>query len=109
MRLIDADAFIAKLENVPMVQEAISKAMDTMPTIEDRKDRLWYDPERKKGRWDIEHLNSDDGRRSYRFYRCTSCGSVSAPALFVDKKWLRYCPNCGAEMMKGEENVNADA
>lgn len=34
MRLIDADAFIAKLDHVPMVQEAIRKAMDTMPTIE---------------------------------------------------------------------------
>ena len=36
-RLIDADAFIAKLNHVPMVQEAIRKAMDTMPTIEERK------------------------------------------------------------------------
>ena len=34
MRLIDADAFVAKLDHVPMVQEAIRKAMDTMPTIE---------------------------------------------------------------------------
>lgn len=34
MRLIDADAFIAKLDHVPMIQEAIKKAMDTMPTIE---------------------------------------------------------------------------
>lgn len=37
MRLIDADAFIAKLNHVPLVQEAIRKAMDTMPTIEERK------------------------------------------------------------------------
>lgn len=34
MRIIDADAFIAKLDHVPMVQDAIRKAMDTMPTIE---------------------------------------------------------------------------
>ena len=34
MRLIDADAFIEKLAHVPMVQEAIKKAMDTMPTVE---------------------------------------------------------------------------
>lgn len=34
MRLIDADAFVAKLDHVPMIQEAIRKAMDTMPTIE---------------------------------------------------------------------------
>ena len=34
MRLIDADAFIEKLAHAPMVQEAIKKAMDTMPTVE---------------------------------------------------------------------------
>lgn len=34
MRLIDADDFIERLHNVPMVQETIKKAMDHMPTIE---------------------------------------------------------------------------
>ena len=34
MRLIDADAFIEKLAHVPMIQEAIKKAMDSMPTVE---------------------------------------------------------------------------
>ena len=34
MRLIDADAFIEKLAPVPMVQEAIRSAIDTIPTVE---------------------------------------------------------------------------
>ena len=34
MRLIDADAFIAKLDHVPMIQDAIKKAMDTMPSAQ---------------------------------------------------------------------------
>ena len=34
MRLIDADEFIASLACVPMVQEAVRKAIDSMPTIE---------------------------------------------------------------------------
>lgn len=34
MRLIDADEFIASLACVPMVQEAIRKAIDSMPTID---------------------------------------------------------------------------
>lgn len=34
MRLIDADEFIARFACVPMVQEAIRKAIDSMPTIE---------------------------------------------------------------------------
>lgn len=42
MRPIDADDFIERLSHVPMVQEAIRKSMDKMPTIE---------PERKKGKW----------------------------------------------------------
>lgn len=33
MRLIDADDFIERLHHVPMIQEAIKKAMDCMPTI----------------------------------------------------------------------------
>ena len=34
MRLIDADDFIERLHNAPMIQEAIRKAMDCMPTID---------------------------------------------------------------------------
>lgn len=33
-KLIDADAFVDKLEHVPMVQDAIRKAMDVMPTVD---------------------------------------------------------------------------
>lgn len=61
MRLIDADAFIAKLDHVPMVQEAIRTEMDTMPTIEQPeiircKDCTRY--EKKNGRCNlVEGLN----------------------------------------------------
>lgn len=34
MRLIDADAYIEALKNVPMVQEAIRKSFEQFPTIE---------------------------------------------------------------------------
>ena len=60
--------------------------------------------ERKMGRWEHEHIDiAEEGKhRSFRFYRCSACQYVAAPALFVDKKWLNYCPNCGADMRGSE-------
>ena len=44
MRLIDADYFIEKLAVAPMIQEAMSKAVNHMPTVEVVmcKDCKWY-------------------------------------------------------------------
>lgn len=80
MRLIDADDFIAKFDHIPMVQEAIRKAMDTMPTIE----------ERKTGRWIYAR---------YPFSKCSNCECYFDTANNVGS----YCPNCGADM-RGTEN-----
>jgi len=46
MRLVNADDFISRFDHVPLVQEAIKKAMDCMPTIE----------EREKGKWTTEQV-----------------------------------------------------
>ena len=57
-------------------------------------------PERKAGRWIKEHIDITDKEhpKSFRFHRCSACGHVAAPALFVGEKWLSYCPHCGAYM-----------
>ena len=62
-------------------------------------------PERKTGLWIEEHIDITDKEhpKSFRFYRCSACGHVAAPALFVGEKWLSYCPHCGA-YMKGEND-----
>ena len=81
MRLIDADDFIARLNHVPMVQEAIKKAMDCMPTIE----------ERKKGKW-ISNGKED-------CYECSECHAV----IEGDEVYWRnnyFCYHCGADMRK---------
>ena len=79
MRLIDADAFIAKLNHVPMVQEAIRKAMDTMPTIEERKTGKWE----RKSFYDSTPV-------------CPECG--------IEVRWdYEYCPYCGTKL-EGEEH-----
>ena len=60
--------------------------------------------ERKTGRWIEEHIDITDKEhpKSFRFHRCSACGHVAAPALFVDEeKWLSYCPHCGAYMRGG--------
>jgi len=74
MRLIDADDFIERFSHTPMVQEAIRKAMDKMPTIE---------PERKKGKWIV-------------YYECPKCGEIT-------KDFTEYCPFCSADM-RGEDD-----
>jgi hypothetical protein len=85
MRLIDADDFIERLNHVPMVQEAIRKSMDKMPTIE---------PKREKGAW----INEG------RIIRCNKCKTGYAVVKGM-KSALTYnfCPNCGANMRGGTE------
>lgn len=58
--------------------------IDEQPTIE----------ERKRGRW----ISLDDFRGRYNEfgYKCSECGEQSDYEE-------NYCPNCGAEMRKGEE------
>jgi len=84
MRLIDADAFIAKLNHVPMVQEAIRKAMDTMPTIEERK-----------GKW-IELTNTN------HTYVCSVCGRMLVNITDGKNKVAEHYPycHCGARMVQ---------
>lgn len=77
MRLIDADAYIAEFEQMPMIQDAIRKSLEHMPTIEERKRGTWTD-------------NND----------CPFCGFQ--PWYERDIHTLSYCPNCGADM-RGEE------
>ena len=88
MRLIDADNFIERLSHIPMVQEAIRKAMDKMPTIE---------PERKKGKW----IHKGCG-----CFECDQCGERVSLNVYIAEKAsdrFKFCPNCGADM-RGEQN-----
>lgn len=89
MRLIDADALQAEYKKRHEGKRLL--LIDVAPTIE---------PERKTGRWIKEHIDITDKEhpKSFRFHRCSACNHVAVPALFVDKKWLSYCPHCGARM-----------
>ena len=50
-------------------------------------------PERKKGRW-IAH-GIEEGN-AFAVYTCSECG------VLVGINTSNFCPNCGAEMEKGE-------
>ncbi len=96
MRLIDADALQKVFEDMAndkwnkktsttwgRAYEESVDIVDEQPTIE----------ERKRGRWVDGH--------------CSECG-CDVPAYIIDWKWqkdmdAKFCPMCGADMRKGEE------
>ena len=94
MRLIDADDFIARFDHVPMIQEAIKKAMDCIPIIE----------ERKKGKWihgrEVcrEYIGPTLMIVRYSHWECSVCGYRTE-----NEPLWKFCPNCGAEMERERE------
>ena len=56
-------------------------------------------PERKKGKWIIDHLCSTTGG-TYQVIRCSLCGH-SEPWRMGENK---FCPNCGADMREGQDD-----
>lgn len=71
------------------------------------------EPEQKKGKWKIKTINTFDlayGSTGYEpVYECSICGAVEESYLRLDEPIMpedadfpNFCPNCGAEMEKGE-------
>lgn len=56
------------------------------------------EPERKKGKWIYKPDEYDDST-----YECSQCGE---PWTLIDgtpeENNMKFCPNCGAEMTRGE-------
>ena len=111
MRPIDADAVKASIKQQKafmsrfggstkkifnMIAKAMIKELDNSPTIE---------LARKKGKWIVD----EDG-----MIHCSNCYTIPTSRIIIDAAKLVYdmapirermlfCPNCGAEMEKGEE------
>lgn len=96
MRLIDADALIAEYDRVHVGEPGgARKLMEDAPTIEERKTGKWI--------WDGE------SQREYP-YKCSECGKINYYAFLYDaetrayKQQDNYCPNCGADMRRREQD-----
>lgn len=86
MRLIDADAYIKYCEKnwIPLNVDAVNK----QPTADV--------VERKVGKWIISKMPVTGAIE----HRCSECDTPYYMAFCLQ---MNYCPNCGAEMEKGEE------
>lgn len=111
MRIIDAIGLKQALAVSAILDDnkTIEQIIDEQPTIEPEQTdgfTKWaksvadsYRPERKKGEWIL-----DPGFYSARglsiFYMCTVCKKQ------VKGEKTNYCPNCGADMRGGADEIN---
>lgn len=109
MRLVDAEDLmrcITKEYNRRRTGDGlrlawIEKAVNDAPTVSpDMAQVLAYEcgkAERKRGRWE-QVANDDNGID----FRCSACHRYRFHNGEMIKKY-KFCPNCGADMRKGEE------
>ena len=98
MRLIDADelwkAITTRIEEYCDLADLI-EIIETQPTVD-------VEPVRQ-GHWVKDGV-------AYSLYKCTACNDLCTVAGWADcipeeqmYKAFKYCPNCGAKMMKEVE------
>lgn len=91
MRLIDADELIEHVWRDRLdSRERIADLVKSMPSAE---------PQRMKGCWERHY--SRPNVYADLCWHCSNCGYSSNDSWA--NKW-KYCPNCGAEMQKGEDD-----
>ena len=87
MRLIDAEALVACLQNDPLFdlveRYGITGVIEAQPTVDAVPVR--------HGTWAREVLGSTSGYGTTVMYQCSECERMS-----ISKH--KYCPNCGAKM-----------
>ena len=91
-------------------EEAINelKIMRNLYSHIRRHDREWEatelaiealsQPERPKGRWKQGY----DYQENYSNWCCSECGCEPYYESNIEEEY-KFCPNCGAEMVRGEE------
>ena len=88
-RTIDADALTVSISKYSFYHEndrdMVCEIIRVQPTIE---------PERPRGKW---NRLSDDT------FHCLECGKTFM--VIQGKGHMSFCPNCGADMREGEQNV----
>lgn len=95
MRLIDADALLAIIEEEGEDLETVEFKLATIACINHIKEAPTVDAEPvRHGRW----VKKDPHCAGLAcLWNCSECGEES------DDEGYRYCPNCGAKMEGGED------
>lgn len=89
MRLIDLDN--VKPMDFPSYEMDgldVIRHLNTLPTVDA------VEVEHGQWEWDIEDI-----------YRCTNCGAKNRVKEVMGQPDFNYCPQCGADMRGGENNV----
>lgn len=96
MRLIDADDLLTAFpvdDEPTLTKSCVRMTIQRMPTIEPRK-----------GKW-IDREENMEGM-TLMIKRCSECGASKPMKIFsLEDYKLNFCPNCGAQMEKGEEQT----
>lgn len=96
MRLIDADALQKKIsalceKNKELIDRWFTNIVDdeieNAPTIDAVKHGRWVKRTDENCWW----------------YECSECGDYPMKNVYGHEKLSAYCPNCGARMVRGEE------
>ena len=96
MRLVDADTLIPKEVHTIIRLTATGEQTESVVYAEQIDKAPTVDAvERKRGRWISDLAFYDDEGCPCIVLRCSECGEPYPKSNF--------CPNCGAEMRKGEE------
>ena len=101
-RLIDADEFSRRMYSVAFVEDTDMQKWDSGCWIRYKlfeqvlREQPTIEPERKTGKWNFIGDN---------MFECTCCGIAYTAQQFGslknhanDKRFPRFCPNCGAKM-----------
>lgn len=79
-----------------MTYEGIIKIIEALPSAE---------PEQKHGKWLEKEVfdNADYEIPEWQSEKCSVCGKYHTTPYLYNFSTYKYCPNCGAEMTRGED------
>lgn len=94
-------------------RQAAMEHVDDVPYVKEHPDigllwKVWLEglpsvqPERKKGKWIQENIVLTSNPAQYK-WDCSECGHVIIGFYGLINRY-KFCPNCGAPMMEGEQD-----
>jgi len=88
---------IDRIKALPTVQPDLSSYSDKLWRAAYERGKAEAQPQRMRGRW-MEHYSHEDGERDG--VECSECRTH----FYFGGQLMNFCPNCGADMRKGEQD-----